>query len=115
MYVANVGDSRAVIYKDGQVSRISFDHKPDLPEEEVGFSHLFFKQKLACCSVPTIFPYSQKRIRNLGGFVSPNGRVVGMLAVSRAFGDLDLQPFVSADPYVDVVDIQDPPDFLIMV
>lgn len=58
---------------------------------------------------------AQKRIRNLGGFVSPNGRVVGMLAVSRAFGDLDLQPFISADPYVDVVDITDPPDFLIMV
>jgi hypothetical protein len=47
--------------------------------------------------------------------VSPNGRVVGMLAVSRAFGDLDLQPFISADPYVDVIDIADPPDFLIMV
>lgn len=89
MYVANVGDSRAVIYKDGQVTRISLDHKPDLPEEE-------------------------KRIRNLGGFVSPNGRVVGMLAVSRAFGDLDLQPFISADPYVDVIDIADPPDFLIL-
>jgi hypothetical protein len=57
----------------------------------------------------------QKRIRNLGGFVSPNGRVVGMLAVSRAFGDLDLQPFISADPYVDVIDIADPPDFLILV
>lgn len=47
--------------------------------------------------------------------MSPNGRVVGMLAVSRAFGDLDLQPFISADPYVDVIDIADPPDFLILV
>ncbi|KAL6046145.1 PPM-type phosphatase domain-containing protein [Balamuthia mandrillaris] len=89
MYVANVGDSRAVSYKNGKVIRVSLDHKPDLPEEE-------------------------KRIRNLGGFVSPNGRVVGMLAVSRAFGDIDLQPFVSADPFVDVYDISDPPDFLIM-
>lgn len=57
---------------------------------------------------------SQKRIRNLGGFVSPNGRVVGMLAVSRAFGDLDLQPFVSAYPFVNVVDIANRPDFLVV-
>ena len=46
--------------------------------------------------------------------MSPNGRVVGMLAVSRAFGDLDLQPFVSASPYRNVVDITDMPDFLII-
>jgi len=89
MYIANVGDSRAVCYRHGIATRVSLDHKPDLPEEE-------------------------KRIRNLGGFVSPNGRVVGMLAVSRAFGDLDLQPFVSASPYINVVDITDMPDFLII-
>jgi len=114
LYVADVGDSRAVMYSkiispepyskdsssnnsnnnnsnnneahrvenllDAGVLRISLDHKPDLPGEE-------------------------KRIRNLNGFVSPNGRVVGMLAVSRALGDIDLQPFVSAEPFVDVIDI----------
>jgi len=89
MYIANVGDSRAVSYRKGSAVRVSLDHKPDLPEEE-------------------------KRIRNLGGFVSPNGRVVGMLAVSRAFGDLDLQPFVSASPYINVVDVTDLPEFLII-
>jgi len=35
MYIANVGDSRAVTYKNGFVTRVSLDHKPDLPEEEV--------------------------------------------------------------------------------
>jgi len=89
MYIANVGDSRAVTAKSGEGTRVSMDHKPDLPEEE-------------------------KRIRNLGGFVSPNGRVVGMLAVSRAFGDVDLQPFVSAYPYINVVDVADAPEFLII-
>eukprot|EP01089_Gocevia_fonbrunei_P004862 TRINITY_DN1493_c0_g1_i1.p1 TRINITY_DN1493_c0_g1~~TRINITY_DN1493_c0_g1_i1.p1 ORF type:complete len:266 (+),score=71.21 TRINITY_DN1493_c0_g1_i1:348-1145(+) len=89
LYVADVGDSRAVMWRDGKALRISLDHKPDLPSEE-------------------------KRIRNLNGFVSPNGRVVGMLAVSRALGDVDLQPFVSAEPFVDVFDIAQPPDFLVM-
>jgi len=90
VYVANVGDSRAVIAMDnGKVLRISVDHKPDHPEEE-------------------------KRIRNLGGFVSPNGRVVGMLAVSRAFGDLELQPFVSAEPHVAVLELKNSLECLVM-
>jgi serine/threonine protein phosphatase PrpC len=38
MYIANVGDSRAVTFKNGFVTRVSLDHKPDLPEEEVSSS-----------------------------------------------------------------------------
>lgn len=88
-YVANAGDSRAVLSKDSQAYRLSRDHKPDDPEEE-------------------------QRITNSGGSVTRTqnpklgktiGRVNGMLAVSRALGDLFLHPYVSAEPEVRQFDI----------
>jgi len=89
MYIANVGDTRAVAWKHGKAKRLSVDHKPHMHEEE-------------------------KRIRNLGGFVI-NGRVCGQLAVSRAFGDCTLQTCgVTPDPYVKVIDMNDPPEFIIL-
>lgn len=58
----NVGDSRALVVKtDGKVVALSEDHKPDVQRE-------------------------RERITQLGGKVIW-GRVEGMLAVSRAFGD----------------------------
>lgn len=33
------------------------------------------------------------------------GRVAGILAVSRAFGDLEMQPFVTAEPQVSVTNL----------
>jgi len=59
--VANVGDSRAIVGKDGKGVALTEDHKPSSPIE-------------------------QKRIEKAGGFVSIN-RVRGNLALSRAIGD----------------------------
>ena len=75
--VANLGDSRAALVKrDGAARPISFDHKPNRPDEEA-------------------------RVRAAGGQVIFAGcwRVQGDLAVSRAFGDCHLKRFgVSARP-----------------
>ncbi|EFA78586.1 protein phosphatase 2C-related protein [Heterostelium album PN500] len=81
-YVANVGDSRAVLCRDGVAVRVSNDHKPNDPKEE-------------------------ERIKALGGTVVTTvnaftgvttSRVNGQLAVSRALGDLLLVPYVSCEP-----------------
>ena len=61
LYIANLGDSRAVLEKNGEVEFATEDHKPNHPKEKA-------------------------RIEAAGGFVK-NGRVSGRLAVSRAFGD----------------------------
>jgi len=58
---ANSGDSRAILYHDGQITPLSYDQKPSNDEEK-------------------------KRILESGNIVLL-GRVNGSLAVSRAFGD----------------------------
>jgi protein phosphatase 1G len=65
LYVANAGDSRCVVCRDGKAVDMSFDHKPeDAPEME--------------------------RIRKAGGKVTPDGRVNGGLNLSRALGKYTL-------------------------
>ncbi|XP_048331374.2 probable protein phosphatase 2C 10 isoform X1 [Ziziphus jujuba] len=79
LWVANVGDSRAVLSRGGQAIQMSIDHEPNT---------------------------ERGSIENKGGFVSnmPGDvpRVNGQLAVSRAFGDKSLKLHLRSDP-----DIQD--------
>lgn len=73
LYTANVGDSRAVLFRDGKAIRLSYDHKgSDLIE--------------------------QQRVRDAGGFIL-NDRVNGMLAITRALGDAEMKDFIAGRPY----------------
>jgi protein phosphatase 1L len=78
MYVANVGDSRAVLgRKNGTSVPLSKDHKPSDEEEK-------------------------KRVEALGGRIIHMGiwRVEGVLGLTRAFGDRHLKEYVTATPDV---------------
>jgi len=66
IYCANAGDSRTVMCERGHAVDLSKDHKPELPEERA-------------------------RIVKDGGEVQ-EGRVNGMLSLSRAIGDFDFKP-----------------------
>lgn len=92
LVVANVGDSRAVLAKNGKPQQLSIDHEPS-------------KEK--------------KIIESRGGFVSniPGDvpRVDGKLAVARAFGDKSLKMHLSSEPDVVVVEkVEEGTEFLIL-
>ncbi|KAJ6231450.1 leucine-rich repeat protein soc-2 homolog-like protein [Anaeramoeba flamelloides] len=81
LYSINLGDSRAIaIDRKGKGIPITYDHKPTNRDEYL-------------------------RIKRLRGIVTNNGRINGGLAVSRAFGDRDFQPWVSVEPTIECYDI----------
>jgi Leucine-rich repeat (LRR) protein/serine/threonine protein phosphatase PrpC len=83
VFLANTGDCRAVLFDvDSQAIVCSTsDHKPESASEIA-------------------------RIKGEGGFVSDKGRVNGVLSLSRAIGDVALQPVVSWEPEITVVQLQ---------
>ena len=90
--VAHVGDSRGVLCRaGGETVAITQDHKPELEAE-------------------------RKRIESLGGFVSYIGcwRAMGILAMSRAIGDLFLKPYVSPEPDVATFTLDDTDEFVVL-
>ncbi|EIE21791.1 protein phosphatase 2C catalytic subunit, partial [Coccomyxa subellipsoidea C-169] len=80
LYVANCGDSRAVLCRGGAAIALTDDHKAAREDETA-------------------------RVEAAGGqILFWNGvRVMGVLAVSRAIGDHCLRPFVIAQPEVTIL------------
>lgn len=70
LYVANIGDTRAVMSSEKRAVRLSMDHKATEPLEI-------------------------ERISKANGIIAKN-RLGGQLAVTRAFGDFDLKTKVPA-------------------
>lgn len=74
--VLNTGDTRAVLCRNNMAHLLTKDHKPHWPEEE-------------------------KRIKKLGGEIildQYGDWRIGDLSVSRAFGDLNAEPYVTCLP-----------------
>lgn len=91
LWVANVGDSRAVLSRKGEAMAMTIDHEPN---------------------------NERNIIENKGGFVSnlPGDvpRVNGQLAVSRAFGDKSLKVHLRSDPDVQDATLTSDDDVLIL-
>lgn len=92
LYVGWCGDSQALIARNGNIHQIVRKHSPEDPSE-------------------------RKRIEKLGGVVLYWGnsyRVNGQLAVSRAIGDVNHKPYVSAEPEIVEMDLDGEEDFLVL-
>ncbi|KAK9718117.1 cysteinyl-tRNA synthetase [Basidiobolus ranarum] len=89
LYVANVGDALAVISRGNSAQLISTRHSA----------------------------WSQKeinRIRDSGGWISPNGLVGGQVGVSRCFGQFNMLPAINANPTIQTVKLGEHDEFVIM-
>ena len=86
--VANVGDSRCVLCHGGKAIRMTADHKPDDENEK-------------------------QYIQSKGGVVK-DGRIGGMLGVSRALGDGFLGDCVNSTPHIKQVKLTDEDSFIIL-
>uniref|UniRef100_A0A6A7FWZ6 Protein phosphatase 2C n=1 Tax=Hirondellea gigas TaxID=1518452 RepID=A0A6A7FWZ6_9CRUS len=91
LYVANCGDSRAVLISGGRAIPMSNDHKPNNESE-------------------------RRRIEKANGEIIFVGtwRVAGILAVARAIGDRHLKQWVIPDPDVQRRVLTRDDDFLIL-
>ncbi|KAJ4709699.1 putative Protein phosphatase 2c [Melia azedarach] len=91
LWVANIGDSRAVVCERGSANQLTVDHEPHA---------------------------ERRRIEKQGGFVTtlPGDvpRVNGQLAVARAFGDQSLKAHLSSEPDVRHVPVDPTIEFVIL-
>jgi serine/threonine protein phosphatase PrpC len=98
LLVANAGDSRGVLCRDGRAYALSEDHKPRSEIEST-------------------------RIQNAGGFVTMEGRVNGNLNLSRSLGDLKYKQvkgvpkegqIISAEPDISLTKLQPGDSFFVL-
>lgn len=91
IFVANCGDSRAVLCRNGRPIPLSVDQKPDREDE-------------------------RRRIEGCGGRImfADGARVEGLLAMSRAIGDRLLKQWVTSEPEISITRREEGDECLIL-
>ena len=114
LIIANVGDSRLVIYKNKKISFITEDHKPGSEVEKKRIELAGGK----IYQTPSLFPLYQN-----GKEIEIPWRVLpGRLSVSRTFGDIEakeekfggMKNVVVALPDINEIELNDQYNFIVM-
>lgn len=123
LWIANIGDSRAVLCERGAANQLTVDHEPHVErsriEKQGGFvttfpGKIFF---YICFELYSTVSTNSSTIGWSGNFLLWSGdvpRVNGQLAVARAFGDQSLQAHLSSEPDVRRVPIDFTMEFVIL-
>jgi len=88
LFVANAGDARAVLSRGGKATQLTHDHTAKDEAEA-------------------------KAITDKGGFIK-GGNVNGLIAVTRALGDLHMKKYLSNEPYFTRTELTAEDEFLIV-
>jgi len=89
LLVANLGDTQIVSCNNGKA--IMLTRKHDVHDKDEVF-----------------------RVRQAGGFITPNQKLNNLMSYTRAFGHFNLLPAINAAPYIDEMKLQDADEFLIL-
>uniref|UniRef100_A0A6C0LTJ6 protein-serine/threonine phosphatase n=1 Tax=viral metagenome TaxID=1070528 RepID=A0A6C0LTJ6_9ZZZZ len=99
LQVINVGDSRAIVSKNGIGISLNKDHKPNWPDEKKRIEQINLTSKI-------VRPIYKDKLANVWR--------VGDLSVSRSFGDLDNIPHVTHNPDIYDYVLTDTDEFLVI-
>jgi len=118
VYVANVGDSRAIMSADGgkRVLNLSKDHKPNEEGETWRITNNGGKIYQTQTMVPKLDGSGNECI------LGPHRVFPGRLSVSRSFGDIEAKlpkyggnmQVIVADPEIRVFDVDDSMDYILL-
>lgn len=120
IHVANVGDCRVVLSRNGVATPLTNQHRLCREDERLRIENSVSEMKsinLISGSVALIAVICKVELALQGGFVDcRNGvwRVSGSLAVSRAIGDLHLKEWVISEPEIHRLPLTPDCEFLIM-
>lgn len=96
MYIANVGDSKAVVIRQGKALNLNVEHRANNEEE-------------------------RKQVENRGGYVfEKKGQstsrflVQGALELTRSIGDINYKQFISGEPDVFEYKFDDNDEYIIL-
>lgn len=105
VFVANVGDAKAVVARSPVV-----DGSKNKPDETSPLKAIVLTREHKA-----IYPQERTRIQKAGGTVSSDGRLQGRLEVSRAFGDRQFKKVgVTATPDISSFDLTERDHFIIL-
>lgn len=117
LWIANVGDSRAVLSRKGSAIQMSIDHEPNT-ERRIIENKGGFVSNLPGLLINLNFKIVSEFILSsslVAAAISGDvARVNGQLAVSRAFGDRNLKSHLRSDPDVQPDDIDQDTELLIL-
>ncbi|KAF9682521.1 hypothetical protein SADUNF_Sadunf05G0117500 [Salix dunnii] len=109
LWVANVGDSRAVLSRGGQAMQMTVDHEPNTERGSIE-NRGGFVSNMPGEVVLKLFMHIVQIVLLLGDVP----RVNGQLAVSRAFGDKSLKSHLRSDPDIQEIDINNNTEVLVL-